>query len=39
MGYPFSPIPADITMDDLETKCIASLPFQLPVSFDMWMTS
>ena len=30
MGSPFSPIAADIVMDDLETKCIASLPFHPP---------
>ena len=29
-GFPMgSPIAADIVMDDLESKCIASLPFQL----------
>ena len=33
MGSPLSPIAADIAMDDLETKCIASLPFQLPLFF------
>ena len=33
MGSPLSPIAADIAMDDLETKCIASLPFQLPFFF------
>ena len=32
MGSPLSPIAADIVMDDLESKCIASLPFQLPFS-------
>ena len=29
MGSPLSPIAADIVMDDLETKCIASLPLKL----------
>ena len=33
MGSPLSPIAADITMDDLETKCIASLSFKLPFFF------
>ena len=33
MGSPLSLIGADIAMDDLETKCIASLPFQLPFFF------
>ena len=30
MGPPLSPIAADVVMDDLESKCIASLHFQLP---------
>ena len=30
MGSPLSPIAADIVMDDLESKCIPSPPFQLP---------
>ena len=30
IGSPLSPIAADIVLDDLESKCIASLPFQLP---------
>ena len=29
MGSPLSPIAADIVMDDLETKCITSIPFQV----------
>ena len=33
MGSPLSPITADIVMDDLESKCIASLPFQIPFNF------
>ena len=33
MGSPLSPIAAGIAMDDLETKCIASLPFKLPFFF------
>ena len=33
MGCPLSPIAADIVMDDLETKCVASLPFKLPFFF------
>ena len=33
MGSPLSPIAADIVMDDLESKFIASLPFQLPFYF------
>ena len=33
MGSPLSPIAADIVMDGLESKCIASLPFQLPFYF------
>ena len=33
MGSPLSPIAADIFLDDLESKCIASLPFQLPFHF------
>ena len=33
MGSPLSPIAADIVMDDLETNCISSLPFQLPFYF------
>ena len=33
MGSPLSPIAADIAMDDLETKRIASLPFKLPFFF------
>ena len=33
MGSPLSPIAADIVMDDLESKCIASLPLQLPFYF------
>ena len=33
MRSPLSPIAADIAMDDLETKCIASLPFKLPFLF------
>ena len=33
MGSPLSPIAADIVLDDLEKKCITSLPFQLPFYF------
>ena len=33
MGSSLSPIAADIAMDDLESKCIASLPFKLPFFF------
>ena len=33
MGSPLSSIAADIAMGDLETKCIASLPFNLPFFF------
>ena len=33
MGSPLSPIAADIVMDDLETKCISSIPFQPPFYF------
>ena len=33
MGSHLSPIAADIVMNDLETKCISSLPFQLPFYF------
>ena len=33
MGSLLSPTGADITTDDLETKCIASLPFKLPFFF------
>ena len=33
MGSPLSPIAADIVIDDLETKCIGTLPFQLPFYF------
>ena len=33
MGSPLSPIAADIDMDDLEKKCIDSLPFQVPFYF------
>ena len=33
MGSPFSPIAADIVMDDLEKQCIPSLPFRLPFYF------
>ena len=33
MCSPLSPVAADIVMDDLESHCIASLPFQLPFYF------
>ena len=33
MGSPFSPILADIVMDDLEKERLASLSFQLPLYF------
>ena len=33
MGWPLSPIATDIVMDDLETNCISTLPFQLPFYF------
>ena len=33
MGSPLPPIAADIVLDELESKCIASLPFQLPFYF------
>ena len=33
MGSSLSPITADIAMDDLETKCITSLPFKIPFFF------
>ena len=33
MGSPLSPIAADIVMDDLESNCIASLPFKPPFFF------
>ena len=33
MGSPLSPIAADIVLDDLESKGIAFLPFQLPFYF------
>ena len=33
MGSPLSPIAADIVLDDFESKCTASLSFQLPFYF------
>ena len=33
MGSTLSPIAADIVTDDLEEKCIDSLPFQVPYYF------
>ena len=33
MGSPLSPVAADMVMEDLEKKCIDSLPFQVPFYF------
>ncbi|XP_011338800.2 uncharacterized protein LOC105280186 [Ooceraea biroi] len=33
MGSPLSPIVADMVLDNLETKCISSLDFELPVFY------
>ena len=33
MESPLSPIAVDNAMDDLETKCVVSLPFELPFFF------